>query len=450
MKKVLTDYNRLAADTNAPAPSVGGGPAGSEASGVEADAAADAAAADAADAADQEGRQDLLVAQRAQRAQAARELEEAHEREARALRLAQQHSEEIERLRRQLLLSSKESEIAHRSFQTSLMEAEASKARQREQFERVIDVLHAEYAEDERKRAAELVESESLAGAQGSARPAARGKAGRPSARGALGGRERSVPEREAGADSSETSEVLLLRRHLTQERAQLRTVISAREAQIRTLEGRIAEFEQEVALVARQAKAELTASLRTRELEVKRLKKKLSDQSRQHEHEKKALWADVERLQEHGESLEQLAQVAIMGQSAPVSASQAQWEEAHTLVQPSPAQFPPSSLLADDRSPVMAEPHAGSHAAFPDPTLLATPNASSTLRPSRRAPRPPPGAATSGSGWAPSPMRNTRARIDENGRVVIETIGSNGDSSAPVPITNYIRNNAPASNYGR
>ena len=41
-------------------------------------------------------------------------------------------------------------------------------------------------------------------------------------------------------------------------------TPLSAR----RKLEGRISEFEQEAALVARQAKAELTASLRTREVQ--------------------------------------------------------------------------------------------------------------------------------------------------------------------------------------
>ena len=46
-----------------------------------------------------------------------------------------------QRLRRQLLLLSKDSEIAHRGFQSSLADAESAKARQREKFEQVQGVL---------------------------------------------------------------------------------------------------------------------------------------------------------------------------------------------------------------------------------------------------------------------------------------------------------------------
>ena len=155
-----------------------------------------------------------------------------------------------------------------------------------------------------------------------------------------------------------------------------------------------------------------------------------------------------MERLTAHSDSLESLAQIAVMGQPAiPASASQARWEDAHTLVQPSPAQYLPASLPVEP-SPY-ADAHCTTHAqppprtASPEPTPLATPNAS-MLRPSRRAPKPPAVPGSGSGAWLSSPMQNTntRARIDVNGRVVIETIGPSGNTSEPVLITNYVRSN--------
>ena len=334
-----------------------------------------------------------------------------------------------------------------------------------------------------------------------------------------------------ARAPSTRAARLRRLRRQLTRERAQLRAVICARETEQRSLQARLATFEQEAALVARRAKAELSAAVRTRDLELGRLRKRLSEQGKRHEKEKCALQGEVGQLRAHVESMEQLLSAA----HAAARQRSEQQPEHHPGPQPeyrpgqqSEQRLPPRShsqsqslspplqlakaqrqTLSEKQGPQHSTPHnmrsplekvvdplgtfsnmslsqavnmaqSDTAASNVSKLVLSTPDHSdanfsagvaqdssaSAPRPTRRAPRPPAsgdilrpssgvanGAATatpsftakaSRPRWASSPMHCTRATIDANGRVVVETVGDSGGSVA-VPITKFISDNSNA-----
>eukprot|EP00936_MAST-01D_sp_MAST-1D-sp1_P002339 g2339.t1 len=335
------------------------------------------------------------------------------------------------------------------------------------------------------------------------------------------------------GEESETTSATRLrrLRRQLTCERAQLRAVICAKETEQRTLQARLATFEQEAALVARRAKAELSAAVRTRDLELGRLRKRLSEQGKKHEKEKRALQAEVGQLRAHVESMEQLLsaahaaarrmpeqhsdhQLGLQPEQQPGQQPEQNLEQRlspSSKSSPQPRQHAEAKqeIFSGQRRQLHSTPHkvrsplervvdplgTFSNLSLPQAEnmkqsdltaidvskpILSTPGpgdtnfsaglaqdpSASAPRPTRRAPRPPASGdmLRSSSGvvndaivvtpsfaakpsrprWASSPMHCTRATIDANGRVVVETVGDSGGSVA-VPITKFISDNNSA-----
>ena len=111
-------------------------------------------------------------------------------------------------------------------------------------------------------------------------------------------------------SEASSATKLRRLRRQLTCERAQLRAVICAKETEQRSLQARLATFEQEAALVARRAKAELSAAVRTRDLELGRLRKRLSSKAKSMR-KKTRCRPKSGQLRAHVESMEQLPSAA-------------------------------------------------------------------------------------------------------------------------------------------
>eukprot|EP00937_MAST-01D_sp_MAST-1D-sp2_P000607 g607.t1 len=335
----------------------------------------------------------------------------------------------VQQLQHTLQQTNAAAERSSADLRAALAAEQGRRASDRRHYEQTIDAMQArELSRFERQQdEAEAAEGGEAAGATGLARepPATASR------RGGGGGAGGGAP---AGA--------------LTDERSRMRVTINKRDVEVRALQKRLAGFEKEAALVARRAKAELSAALRARDVEVQRLKRKLADRGKQHEREARALRAEVERLRAQGEATEQLLAAAEGARHAQ------RWAAAPGAAHEQPAQpqwKPEPAPVPRPASPPRASPPQ-QRSADPEPAHERSDAApASGRRPKRPAPRPPPtplaasaGAAVAGSDatprravqrpmWASSPMAQARARIDSDGRVVVETGNTHGGSAVPI-----------------